>query len=68
MKNPLVPIATILGFVFVVLAVMYFFTPAGSLPSFVPGYQIGSQVMHYKHALLSLILGVLLFVYVWFKR
>jgi hypothetical protein len=56
----------VLGIVFVVLAVFYWTTPAGSLPAFFPGYAAGSAVVHFKHGLASLILGVACFIFAWF--
>jgi len=38
MNKPLVLIAAILGIVFLVLACVYWFVPAGSLPTFMPGF------------------------------
>ena len=59
-------IATILGIILVLLAAMYWLTPAGSLPSFMPGFIAGSATIHFKHGLLALILGICAFIYAWF--
>ena len=67
MHKPLVWVAIVLGILLVVIAVMYFVTPAGSLPGFMPGFQLGSATIHYKHAIGSLILGLALFAFAWFK-
>jgi uncharacterized BrkB/YihY/UPF0761 family membrane protein len=38
MNKPLVSTAAVLGVVFLVLACVYWFVPAGSLPAFMPGF------------------------------
>lgn len=68
MKNKaLIVGAVILGIIFVVIAVYYWITPAGSLPAFVPGFEAGSTSIHLKHGIASLLLGLALFVFAWFK-
>ena len=60
--------SVLLGIIFIVIAVMYFITPAGSLPSFMPGFQAeAANIHHYKHGIGSLILGLALFAFAWFK-
>lgn len=66
MKKTNIIIGIIVGVFFVALAFVYWFTRAGSLPSFMPGFQAGSSVIHIKHGLASLIVGLLAFVYAWF--
>lgn len=56
----------ILGIAFVVLAVYYWMTPAGSLPAFFPGYVAGEAHIHLKHGLASLIVGIACFIFAWF--
>jgi hypothetical protein len=68
MTKPLPLIAGILGVVFLALAALYALTPAGSLPAFIPGYEAGSDHVHMTHALVSLIVALLLFVFAWFQR
>ncbi len=65
-KKPLAALAVILGLVFIVLAFVYWFTPAGALPHFLPGHIVGSSVIHFKHGLGSFILALALFAYAWF--
>jgi hypothetical protein len=60
------PIAIILGLIFVAVAIVYFVVPAGSLPSFFPGFEAGSTHVHMKHGLASLAVGVVLFVVGWY--
>jgi hypothetical protein len=60
------PLAYLLAIVCVIAAVMYFVMPAGSLPTFVPGYEAGSTHIHEKHAIVSAVAAVILFVIGWF--
>ncbi len=59
-------IGAAVGIIFIILAFFYWLTPAGSLPSFMPGFQAGSSIIHFKHGLASLIIAILAFVYAWF--
>jgi hypothetical protein len=67
MIRPLPLLAIVLGVVFLALAAMYWLTPAGNLPSFVPGFEAGVYKIHFKHGLASLILALALFVFAWFQ-
>ena len=58
--------AIILALVFVVIAVVYFILPAGSLPSFFPGFEAGSARVHVKHGIAALAVAVVLFGVGWF--
>jgi hypothetical protein len=42
-------IAYLLAVACVVVAVMYFTLPGGSLPEFMPGYDVGSTHIHMMH-------------------
>ena len=68
MNKPLVLAAVILGVVFLLLACVYWFVPAGSLPTFMPGFEEGSTHVHFKHGLIALILALVLFVFAWVRR
>ena len=61
-------IAGLLGVLFLVLAVVYWLTPAGTLPSFLPGFEPGGDHVHLKHALGSLVAALILFAFAWFQR
>ena len=68
MKKPLLFWACLIaGIVCLLLAAYYWFTPAGSLPAFVPGYEAGSSTIHVKHGLAAAIVGILAFVVAWFQ-
>ena len=59
--------AVLLGIVFIVLALYYWMTPAGSLPAFVPGFEAGVTTVHIKHGIASFLLGLALFAFAWFQ-
>jgi len=60
-------IAIILGLVFLAVAIAYFAVPAGSLPSFLPGYEADSTHVHIKHGVASLVIAAVLFVVAWYS-
>jgi len=53
-------ILTLLGVVLLVVAAVYFLLPADQLPAFFPGHEDGVARMHYKHGIVSGVLGVVL--------
>ena len=57
--------AEVLGVGIVMLAALYFCTPAHSLPSFLPGFDPSLDTIHYKHGVASLIVGVALMRHAW---
>ena len=59
--------AIIAGIVLIVIAVVYWAEPAGSLPSFFPGHDAGSGHHHVKHGLLAFVLAIGCFVFAWFQ-
>jgi len=46
---------------------MYYLTPAGSLPTFMPGYAEGSTHIHHLHAYAAGVAAVVLFGIGWFS-
>jgi hypothetical protein len=58
-------IAYLLAIICIIAAVMYFVIPAGSLPTFMPGYEAGSVHMHVKHAIIAIVAAVILFLIGW---
>jgi hypothetical protein len=66
MKKSYVPVLIILGLIFLALAIYYWVTPAGSLPSGFPGHEAGSAHHHFKHGLAALILSAGCGVWAWF--
>jgi hypothetical protein len=68
MRNPVALVSALLGLLFLALAAAYFLIPAGSLPAFLPGFEAGSEHIHSRHALVSLIVALALFAFAWFRR
>ncbi len=70
MRKLVVP-AVALGVVLVVVAIIYFVSPAHSLPSFFPGHaSAGSSEAnhhHTKHGLAALIVALACFAFAWFQ-
>ena len=67
MNRPLPLIAGLLGVFFLAIAAMYWFVPAGGLPSFFPGFKAGSAHIAVKHAIGSLIIALVLFALAWLQ-
>lgn len=66
-KKTLMAVGIVLGIIFVILAIIYFITPAASLPSFLPGHQAGLMTKHTKHGIGAFILGLACFAFAWFQ-
>jgi hypothetical protein len=62
-------IVGVIGLVFIAIALVYWLTPAGGLPSFLPGFEAGSDHVHLTHALAALLVALGLFgiAIVWFQ-
>jgi hypothetical protein len=67
MTRPLPLLAGLLGVAFLVIAALYWLTPAESLPSFLPGFKPGNTAVHVKHALGSLVIAIVLFGVAWLQ-
>ena len=62
-------ILTLLGVVLLVIAAVYFLVSADQLPGFFPGHEAGVTRMHYKHGIVSGVVGVVLLAAgVWMGR
>jgi hypothetical protein len=59
--------AALVGVALIAIAIVYWTVAAGSLPSFAPGYQAGSSHVHFKHGLAAFLVGLAVFVFVWFR-
>ena len=67
-RSPLlVGIAVVAGVALIVIGVVYWVEPAGSLPSFFPGHEAGSGHHHVKHGIAAFLLGAALLVFAWFQ-
>jgi hypothetical protein len=49
------------------IAVVYWAEPAGSLPSFFPGYKKGSAHHHVKHGIAAFVVGLAALALAWFQ-
>ena len=67
MSKAVMWIAVILGIVFLALTAVYLLTPAGSLPSYFPGFARGSTHVHFKHGLGAVVLALAFFAFAWFQ-
>ena len=67
MNKVLVWGATVLGIALLGLTMVYWLEPARSLPGFFPGFEQGSAHVHFKHGIATLILGLALFAFAWFR-
>ncbi len=59
-------LAFLLAILCLIAAVMYFAMPAGSLPTFMPGYLAGSDHIHIKRAAIAAVVAIVLFLIGWF--
>lgn len=65
-KNLIAAIAAVLGVVLILLAFVYWLTPANALPQFLPGYSATATAAHVKHGVAALVIGLLLIAFAWF--
>jgi hypothetical protein len=66
-KIVVVSLAVVVGLVFLWLGILYWLTPAGQLPAFLPGFREGATDIHVKHALGALIIGLAALAVAWFR-
>ena len=67
MKTIVFAVAVIIGLAFIGLAALYWLTPAGELPAFVPGFAPGSTKTHVNHGLGAFVIGLAVLVFAWFR-
>ena len=66
MRGTIRVVLALAGLVAMALAIIYFTMPAGSLP--LPdalGHQVGSQVIHVKHGIAGVLVGLVCWVLSW---
>lgn len=63
----LVLVSVIVGILLLILAVVYWITPANSLPGVLPGFDSTLTTPHHKHAIGALLLSLAVFAFVWFN-
>jgi hypothetical protein len=59
-------LAVVLGILLIVVAIVYWVEPAGSLPGFFPGHTSASSHHHVKHGIAAFLLGLACLVFAWF--
>jgi hypothetical protein len=59
--------AVVVAIALLVVAVVYWVEPAGSLPAFFPGHEAGSGHHHVKHGIAALVVALALLAYAWFQ-
>jgi hypothetical protein len=59
-------VAVLLALAFAVVAIVYWVMPAGSLPSFFPGSEAGSTIIHVKHGIAAAAAAVLFLALGWY--
>jgi hypothetical protein len=68
LRHPVViGVAVAAGLALIVLAIIYWAEPAGSLPAWIPGHEDGSGHHHVKHGIAAFLVGVALLVFAWFQ-
>jgi hypothetical protein len=63
----LTAVALVVGIVLIVIAVIYWVEPAGSLPSVFPGHESGSSHHHFKHGIAAFLVGLACLAFAWFR-
>jgi hypothetical protein len=63
---PMKIVVVVLALAFAAVAIVYFVLPAGSLPSFLPGFEPGSARIHVKHGIGAAAAAIVLFAIAWF--
>jgi len=66
-KRAIVIASILLGLAFIAVAIVYWVTPANSLPGFFPGHRSHSTQYHGKHGLAAFLLGLALLAFAWFQ-
>ena len=67
MKKSWIVIGSVVGVICLGFAVLYWTTPAGALPSWLPGFILGSAEIHVKHGVAALIIALAAFIFAWFS-
>jgi ammonia channel protein AmtB len=60
-------VLAIVALALLAVAIVYWVTPAGSLPGFFPGHQAGSTAVHIKHGVAAIIAAILVGLGAWFS-
>lgn len=52
----------LLAVILIILAGVYFFVPANSLPSFIPGYDATMTTVRFKHGVAAFVVAIVLLI------
>ncbi len=66
-RRNLIGPAVLAGILLLALAVLYAVEPASSLPSFIPGHEVGSSRHHVKHGIAAAAVGLAALAFAWFQ-
>jgi amino acid permease len=66
-KNLIIALSILVAIACLVLALVYWATPASQLPHWIPGYNASDTVPHIKHGLAALILAIGAGIFAWFQ-
>ena len=64
--RPLTVVLAVVAVGFVVLSIVYFTTPAHSLPTFFPGHEAHATRHHVKHGIAMVALAAVVLIAAWF--
>ena len=67
MKKTLNIVAIVLGLGLLVVAFIYWLTPANALPVYFPGYSAALATPHIKHGIAAFVVALACFSYAWFN-
>jgi amino acid permease len=67
MKKLQIIVGVLVGVVCLGLAVVYWTTPAMSLPTWLPGFIAGDAGIHVKHGVAALVVALAAFAFAWFS-
>lgn len=67
MKKLQIIVGVIAGVLCLVLMIVYWTVPAGSLPHYLPGFIAGSAEVHLKHGIAALVVALAAFAFAWFS-
>jgi hypothetical protein len=68
MSKVVIGAAVVLGIVLLGPTAIYWLEPAGSLPTYFPGFEQGSEHIRFKHGLGMLVLAFAIFAFAWFRK
>lgn len=64
-RRTLAVVLAVIGIIAIIVGIIYFVSPAHSVPSFLPGHIAGKSYHHVKRAIAGVVVGVVLVVAAW---